>query len=98
MITEVNPYLIEMLGYTRDQIIKKTIWEIGFFNDLVANKDKFLELQQKEFVRYENLPLEAADGRKIEVEFISSIYSVENIKVIQCQIRELLACCNKNAD
>jgi two-component system CheB/CheR fusion protein len=87
-ITEVNPYLIEMLGYSREQFIEKAIWEIGFFKDVVANKDKFIELQQKEFVRYENLPLETANGRKINVEFISNVYSLENIKVIQCQIRE----------
>jgi two-component system CheB/CheR fusion protein len=90
-ITEVNPHLIEMLGYSREQFIEKAIWEIGFLKDVVANKDKFLELQQKEFVRYENLPLETADGRKINVEFISNVYTVENVKVIQCQIREQLA-------
>ncbi len=90
-ITEVNPHLIEMLGYSHKQFIEKAIWEIGFFKDVVANKEKFIELQLKEFVRYENLPLETSDGRKINVEFISSVYTVENMKVIQCQIRERLA-------
>ena len=46
-------------------------------------------MQQKEFVRYEDLPLETADGRKINVEFISNIYSVNEIRVIQCQIRDI---------
>ncbi|MCX6162943.1 MAG: PAS domain-containing protein, partial [Ignavibacteriae bacterium] len=86
-IADVNPFLIELLGYSRDQFVEKAIWEIGFFKDIVANKDKFSELQQKEYVRYENLPLETADGRKINVEFISNLYSANNIKVIQCQIR-----------
>jgi len=77
-----------MLGYSKEQFIKKTVWEIGFLKDLVANKDKFTELQQKEIVRYENLPLEAADGRTINVEFISNVYTVDKLKVIQCLIRE----------
>ncbi|MEI6899120.1 MAG: PAS domain-containing protein, partial [Bacteroidota bacterium] len=87
-ITDVNPFLIELLGYSKDQFIEKAIWEIGFLKDIVANKEKFTELQQKEFVRYEGLPLETADGRKINVEFISNVYSANEIRVIQCQIRQ----------
>ncbi len=87
-IMEVNPFLIDLLGYSREQFIEKAIWEIGFFKDIVANKDKFLELQEKEYVRYEDLPLETADGRKINVEFVSNVYLVNNLKVIQCSIRD----------
>jgi len=85
----VNPFLIEMLGYSKEQFIEKSIWEIGLFKDIVASKDKFLELQQKEIVRYENLPLETADGQLINVEFVSNVYLVANVKVIQCFIREV---------
>ena len=88
-IVDVNPFLIEMLGYSKEQFIEKAIWEIGFLNDIIANKDKFSELQHKEFVRYENLPLETANGHKINVEFISNVYSVNKLKVIQCQIRDI---------
>ncbi|MDP2890940.1 MAG: PAS domain S-box protein [Bacteroidota bacterium] len=88
MITDVNPFLIEMLGYSEDQFLDKAIWEIGFLKDIVANLDKFSELQQKEYVRYDDLPLETADGRKISVEFISNCYFEDKKKVIQCNIRE----------
>ena len=88
-IVDVNPFLIEMLGYSQQQFIEKAIWEIGFFKDIVANKEKFAELQHTEFVRYENLPLETADGRKINVEFISNVYLSDQLKVIQCQIRDI---------
>jgi len=91
MIMDVNKYLIEMLGYSREQFIKKTIWDIGLFKDIVANKDNFSELQEKSYMRYKNLPLETADGRRIEVEFISSVYLVDKMKVIQCDIREKAA-------
>jgi two-component system CheB/CheR fusion protein len=87
-IVDVNPFLIEMLGYSKQQFIEKAIWEIGFLKDIVANKDKFRELQQKEIIRYENLPLETAGGKRINVEFISNVYLVDNLKVIQCFIRK----------
>lgn len=88
-IVDVNPFLVELLGYSREKFIEKAIWEIGFFKDIASNYDKFLELQQKEFVRYENLPLETADGRKINVEFVSNVYLVNHHKVIQCNIRDI---------
>jgi two-component system CheB/CheR fusion protein len=88
-IVDVNPFLVDMLGYSKEQFLEKAIWELGFLKDIVANKDKFLELQQKEIVRYENLPLETATGKKINVEFVSNVYLVDNVKVIQCFIREI---------
>ncbi|NTW24487.1 MAG: PAS domain S-box protein [Lentimicrobium sp.] len=88
-IIDVNPFLIELLGYTKQDFQEKEIWEIGFFKDIAANKERFLELQQNEYVRYDNLPLKTADGRKISVEFVSNVYSVNNKKVIQCNIRDI---------
>jgi PAS domain S-box-containing protein len=88
-IMNVNPFLIKMLGYSREQFIEKAIWEIGLFKDIAANRENFLELQKKEYIRYEDLPLETADGGLINVEFISNVYSVNNYRVIQCNIRDI---------
>ena len=88
-IVDVNPYLIEMLEYSKEQFIEKAIWEIGFFKDIVANQEKFMELQHKKYVRYADLPLETANGKKIKVEFVSNVYLVDNQKVIQCNIRDI---------
>ncbi len=89
-IVDVNPFLVDLLGYSKEQFIEKSIWQIGFLKDVIANKEKFLELQQKELIRYENLPLETADGRTINVEFVSNVYNVAHDKVIQCFIRQLI--------
>jgi two-component system CheB/CheR fusion protein len=88
-ITDVNPFLIELLGYSKEQFLEKAIWEIGFLKDIVANKEKFKELQKKEIIRYENLPLESSKGKKIYVEFISNKYTVADYQVIQCFIRDI---------
>jgi PAS domain S-box-containing protein len=88
-IDDVNPFLINLLGFSREQFLGKKIWEIGLFKDIVANKDNFEELQRKEYIRYEDLPLETADGRKIAVEFVSNVYMVNDKKVIQCNIRDI---------
>ncbi|MEI7830115.1 MAG: CheR family methyltransferase [Prolixibacteraceae bacterium] len=87
-IIDVNPFLIEILGFSKEQFVEKAIWDIGCFKDIVANKDMFLELQQKSIVRYENLPLETAGGKTINVEFISNVYTVNNSRIIQCFVRK----------
>lgn len=88
-ITDVNPFLIELLGYSKEEFLEKAIWEIGFLKDIIANKEKFAELQKKKIIRYDNLPLESSKGKKIYVEFISNKYTVDNHKVIQCFIRDI---------
>src|SRR5665647_466004 len=89
MIVDVNPFLIKMLGYSHEAFLGKAIWDIGSFKDIIANKDNFLELQQKEYIKYEGLPLETSDGQIINVEFVSYLYIVDNLKVIQCNIRDI---------
>jgi len=89
MITDVNPFLTEMLGYSAEEIHGKKIWELGSFKDIVASQVNFLELQQKGYIRYDDLPLESADGRKYPVEFVSNLYQVNHHQVIQCNIRDI---------
>ena len=88
-ITDVNPFLVNMLGYSRDEFIKKKLWEVGAFRDVEASKEAFEALQRNEYIRYEDLPLKGKDGRLIQVEFVSNVYLVENEKVIQCNIRDI---------
>jgi PAS domain S-box-containing protein len=87
-IVDVNPFLIDLLGYSKKEFIEKSIWEIGSFKDIFENKERFLELQNEEYIRYDDLPIVTIDGRKIFVEFVSNVYLANNIKVIQCNIRD----------
>jgi PAS domain S-box-containing protein len=89
MIEDVNPYLIERLGLSREVFLGKRVWELGFFKHVVANEARFRELQEKEYLRYEDLPLETRDGRQFDVEFVSNVYQVDHRKVIQCNIRDI---------
>jgi len=88
-ISDVNPFLIEMLGFSHDELVGTPIWELGPFRDIVSNKAKFEQLQQRGYVRYEDLPLETRDGRKVAVEFVSNVYQAGDCNVIQCNVRDI---------
>ena len=87
-IVDVNPFLLEMLGYSHEELLGKKLWEIGTFRDIEASKAISLELKSKGYVRYHDLPLETKEGRPIAVEFVSNVYQVNHHKVIQCNIRD----------
>ena len=88
-ISDVNPFLIEMLGFSHGELVGTHIWKLGPLRDIVSNKAKFDQLKQEGYVRYENLPLETRDGRKIAVEFVSNVYQAGDRDVIQCNIRDI---------
>ena len=88
MILDVNPFSDRSCWVLARDIPRQENWELGFFKDIVANKDNFAELQRKGFIRYEDKPLEASDGRRIDVEFVSNVYQCGEKRVIQCNIRD----------
>jgi nitrogen fixation negative regulator NifL len=88
-IVDVNPYLTELLGYSKEELLGKELWEIGSFKDIVASRDAFDELQQQGFIRYKHMPLETQGGIVKEVEFVSNSYVAGRIRVIQCNIRDI---------
>ena len=88
-ITDVNPFMMELLGYSRDEFLGKELWEIGLFEDKETSINAFRELQEKGYIRYEDLPLQTKEGKHWEVEFVSNVYSEECHQVIQCNIRDI---------
>ena len=88
-IDDVNPFLVNLLGYSREEFMGRKLWEVGPFKDIAASKTAFEELQSKEYIRYDDLPLQARDGKLVSVEFVSNVYSVNGGSVIQCNIRDI---------
>ncbi len=87
-IIDVNPFLIELLGYSHQEYLGKALWEIGPFKDTAVSAARFRELQVAGYIRYDDLPLRAKDGRHINVEFVSNVYQEAGELVIQCNIRD----------
>ena len=95
-IEDANPFLTELLGYSRDELVGKKLWEVGAFADVVESREKFSELQTQGYVRYDDMPLRKKNGAKAPVEFISNTYDCAGVTVIQCNIRDISA--RKRAD
>jgi PAS domain S-box-containing protein len=88
-ISDANPFLVQLLGFSRSEMIGKTVGELSPFKDIECNQAMLERLQQHGYVRYEDLPLETRDDRRIAVEFVSNVYQSGDKKVIQCNIRDI---------
>jgi PAS domain S-box-containing protein len=87
-VVDANPFMKALLGYSQEEFVGRKLWEIGPFKGEAASKLAFAELQLRDRLCYEGLPLETRDGRRVEVEFISSAYLEGTKRLIQCNIRD----------
>ena len=88
-IADVNPFLVDMLGYSKNELLGKRLWDIGAFVDAKKSREAYEELRKNNYIRYEDLPLETKTGQRMEVEFVSNAYLVDTERVIQCNVRDI---------
>jgi len=90
-IVDVNPFMVNFLGYSRDEFIGKELFEFGLLKDEAASQAAFLELRKNGFIRYDDLPLRTKTGSHVDVEFVSNLYDEGDHQIIQCNIRDITA-------
>ncbi|OGS41134.1 MAG: hypothetical protein A2506_01965 [Elusimicrobia bacterium RIFOXYD12_FULL_66_9] len=88
-ILDANTAILGLLGYELREIAGRKPWELEAFRGLEAVKVDLRGLQTLPYVRHDDLPLTAKDGRRIDVELIGNTYSADGSKVIQCNIRDI---------
>lgn len=88
-IKDANPFITQLLGYSREELLGREFWQIGLPQDAQANQAVWHQLQEQRHVRYENLPLQTKSGEPREVEFVSNVYEEDGHSVIQCHIRDI---------
>ena len=88
-ITEVNPFASNLTGYSRKFLIGKNIEETGLFEDPFRVDQFFADLTKTGFIRYKNIHLKSRSGKKINIELISRIISLQDQSFIQCSLYDI---------
>src|SRR5439155_5276634 len=63
-IIDVNPFMTELLGHSREEFLGKELWEIGLFKDEASNRAAFEQLEHTPYMRHEDLRLPATGGEQ----------------------------------
>ena len=95
-VVDVNPFLLELTGYSRRDLLGLHLREIGPFKGRAESRAAFADLQAREYLRYEDLTMLGRGGQEIAVEFISNVYRVGEQDLIQRNVRDITA--RKQAD
>lgn len=88
-IADVNSFLCNLLDYPILEFLGKELWEIGLFMDAEASRAAFRELQEKGYIRYEDLPLQTKGASAGNLSSSASSIQEGRHKVIQCNIRDI---------
>lgn len=88
-IQEVNPYLLDLLGYRKDELVGEILWELPAIVDKQSIIATFAALKDVEHLHDEDLSLKTKQGQIINLEFVSNAYDVGGQHVIQCNLRDI---------
>lgn len=89
LILDANPFLIDLLGCSKQGLLKKYFWDIGAFKNIAASKDGFAGLLAKGHVYYEDQPIKAKGGKIVNIELTGNVYLAGSRKIVQCNIRDV---------
>ena len=89
LVIDVNPFLEDLLGYSREEMVGKNPLDIGAFKEIPESEVLFSELREKGYLRREHLLLKSKDDRPVDVEFIGNAYLADRARLIQCNVRNL---------
>ena len=90
-ISDVNDSVVEMLGYSRDQYVKKQFLDVLPFRNIPASRAALAKLQSGESVSFEHWPMESEGKSTVDVEFFGSVYMVDGTLIAQCNLRDITA-------
>jgi diguanylate cyclase (GGDEF)-like protein/PAS domain S-box-containing protein len=88
-VIDANPSLMQMSGYPRFEFVGRKMWEINAFLDKDTSMTVFGELRQLGFARHENLRFRTREGRPLDVDLVSNVYTVGQTRMIQANIRDI---------
>jgi two-component system, cell cycle sensor histidine kinase and response regulator CckA len=89
LITDINPFLAQLLGYLREEVVGRAFSDLVQAADAEAAQARLLELKAKSYIHYDDLPLQTSDGSVISVETSGNAYRVRGEEVIQFNIRDI---------
>jgi PAS domain S-box-containing protein len=89
VLTDANPYMVELLGRTREQLIGKPLWDIGLFPDAGQARAAHRQLLEKPYHRFEQFPVTAPSGQRWHVDITCNAYATGGRRMIQCNVRNV---------
>jgi PAS domain S-box-containing protein len=88
-ILDINPYMEQLFGYPRREIVGRKLWEIEPGRDTASLQMMLEQARDQHDVRVPDIQFRTKDGRTIQTETIANLYHEGDRRAIQLNIRDL---------
>ncbi len=88
-ITEANPCAQALLGYEREELVGKELWQVGLLDGEPRSHAAFRKLQLDGSYQVDEQALRSRDERILWLELSGSLYEEMGAKVIQFHLRDV---------
>ena len=89
LITDANPFIMYLLGSTREQVVGRELWQVGLMPDQPTQQIFLRRLQQDRLLRSEMKALARQDGHPCYLEWVSTLFQVNGHQMLQCNVRDI---------
>ena len=88
-LLDVNPFLEELLGYSRQEMLGKKPWDLGLYDDPAAARSRFEANLAGGFGFEQEVVLRTKAGQRVFVEAITNTYDQGGRRVTQANLRDV---------
>lgn len=89
LITDANPFIMHLLGFTREQVLERELWQVGLMPDQPTQQAFLRQLQQDRQWRSEMMALARQDCYPCYVELVCTLFQANGHQMLQCNIRDI---------
>ncbi len=87
-IVDANPAVAALLGISPEQVIGRTLWQMGLFADKEAYQKALSSLRRQQMIRFPSRILQTDAGQR-DVEMVCSLYPVDQHQMLQCTLHDV---------
>ena len=88
-VLEVNPFLEQLLGYSRDELVGRKLWETEALREVPRIRAAIEQIRDQGQLRFDDLVLRTKDGRSLQMEMIANVYWEGKRRAIQFNMRDV---------
>lgn len=89
LIINVNHAMSEMLGYKKDELVGKSVWETPIFKGIISTKVDFIKLIEKKKVKIDSFELKTKSGKPIKTRFSANTYRIGGNTLVQLSFENI---------
>ncbi len=86
---DMNPFTEHLLGYRRQDLVGRNLWEIDSITDAHHVHDALEQIRERGALRFDQFHVRTKDGRELELEVIATVYFEGKRQAIQLNMRDV---------